>query len=139
MPAYLQLVSARGGTQLQGWNAGKEWKGWIPIQSYSLETRRPIVARTGGQAANPQNTADIHQIHLVAKMADIDVSTLMRWSTEGESATAKLDVLPSAGQGDEGRQYLMTDAYVANVSIAGDIIAFSLDFQKFESRYLLRL
>lgn len=135
MPAYLQLVS-RGGAQLQGWNAGKGWAGWIPIVSYSLGIRQPHAVQHGSQGAAPDPTSDIHEIHLATRMADIDVSTLMRWSTEGEPTTAKLDVLPTSG--DEGRQWLMTGAFVAAVSIAGEFVSFSLNFEKLEFLFLLK-
>lgn len=137
MPAYLQLVSARSGSQLQGWNAGKGWEGWIPIVSYSLGIRQPHAVQSGGHGATPDPTSDIHEIHLTAKMENIDVSTLMRWSTEGEPTTAKLDVLPTSG--DEGRQWLMTGAFVAAVSIAGEFVSFSLNFEKLEFLFLLKL
>ena len=136
MPAYLLLESTRSGSQLQGWNAGKGWEGWIPIASYFLGDRKNVAGLSSSQGANRHPIGEIHEVHFTARMVDIDVSTLLRWSTDGEAMTAKLDVLPAVG--DEGRQWLMTGALITAVSIAGQFASFSLNFEKLEFLFLLK-
>jgi hypothetical protein len=125
---------------MSGPSKGPDWKGWLPIASWSFgPAKRPAAATSGNRPAG----SDFKEAIFSARAEDVpNAAVLFALAASGEPFDlAKLAVVPDA-VGDWGSEYFFSDCVVTSASGLGrgdqPLLNFGLAFESFERREALR-